>query len=79
MFRETIGPFSSLEQLHEVKGFGMAFFKALQENGQLPPVRKHNAKALETIGQLLSEQDKEVLAKFSHISATYAVCVYNGC
>lgn len=59
-YRDHFGPFESIEELFQVKGFGAAFFKRLEEAGELADVKKKTSKGLETIQELLKHSNKEV-------------------
>ena len=59
-YRNHFGPFESIEELFQVKGFGSAFFKRLEEEGELAAVKKRTSKGLETIQELLKHSNKKV-------------------
>ncbi len=59
-YREHFGSFQSIEELFQIKGFGAAFFKKLEEAGELAAVVKKTSKGLESIQELLSRNRKEV-------------------
>lgn len=59
-YRDNFGPLKSIEELIQVKGFGLAFFEGLEEAGELAAVKKKTSKGLETIWELLLHNKKEV-------------------
>ena len=59
-YRDNFGPFISIEELFQVRGFGVAFFKRLEEAGELAPVKKKTTKGLEQIWNFLDLNRKEV-------------------
>ena len=59
-YRDNFGPFQSIEDLFQIKGFGSAFFDNLQEAGDLAAVKKKTSKGLESIWELLIRNKKEV-------------------
>ena len=59
-YRDNFGPFQSVEDLFQIKGFGSAFFDNLQEAGELAAVKKKTSKGLESIWELLIRNKKEV-------------------
>ena len=69
-YRENFGSMKLVDELFQVKGFGSAFLKKLEEMGELPPVKKKTPKGLETIWELLKHNDKEV-GVFSHYLKVY--------
>ena len=44
-----------------MKGFGIAFFRKLEETGKLASVKKKTSKGLEKIQELLVDNKREVL------------------
>ncbi|KAL9956521.1 hypothetical protein ACROYT_G038005 [Oculina patagonica] len=66
-YREHFGPFQSIEELFQIKGFGAAFFKKLEEAGELAAVTKKTSKGLESIQELLSRNRKEVISEIVSI------------
>lgn len=59
-YRDNFGPFQSVEDLFQIKGFGSAFFKNLQEAGGLAAVKRKTSKGLETIWEQLAQNKKDV-------------------
>ena len=59
-YRDNFGPFQSIEDLFQIKGFGSAFFDNLQEAGDLAAVKKKTSRGLESIWELLIRNKKEV-------------------
>ena len=67
-YRANFGQFQSVEDLFQLKGFGEAFFKNLQEAGEIAAVKRKTSKGLETIWDLLAQNKKEVTTYFSALS-----------
>lgn len=66
-YRDNFGPLKSVEELFQVKGFGLAFFKRLEGAGELASVTKKTSKGLETIWELLMHNTKEVISEIVSI------------
>lgn len=66
-YRDNFGPFQSIEDLFQIKGFGSAFFDNLQEAGDLAVVKKKTSKGLESIWELLIRNKKEVISEIVSI------------
>lgn len=60
-YRDNFGTFKNIEELFHVKGFGVAFFKKLEETGKLASVKKKTSKGLEKVQELLVDNNREVL------------------
>lgn len=60
-YRDNFGTFKNIEELFHVKGFGIAFFRKLEEAGKLASVKKKTSKGLEKIQELLVDNKREVL------------------
>nr|XP_058955484.1 transcription elongation factor, mitochondrial-like [Pocillopora verrucosa] len=66
-YRDNFGPFQSVEDLFQIKGFGSAFFKNLQEAGGLAAVKRKTSKGLETIWEQLAQNKKDVISEIVSI------------
>lgn len=66
-YRDNFGPFQSIEDLFQIKGFGSAFFDNLQEAGDLAVVKKKTSKGLESIWELLIRNKKEVGSTYRYL------------
>ena len=77
-YRDNFGRFQSIEELFQLKGFGMAFFNKLQEAGKLEDVTKKTSKGLESIQEVLLHNKKEVSYKYLSKHNLNKVCALIG-
>lgn len=66
-YRNNFGPFQSVEDLFQMKGFGAAFFKNLEDAGGLAAVKRKTSKGLETIWEQLAQNKKDVISEIVSI------------
>ncbi|PFX17780.1 transcription elongation factor, mitochondrial-like [Stylophora pistillata] len=66
-YRNNFGPFQSVEDLFQMKGFGAAFFKNLEDAGSLAAVKRKTSKGLETIWEQLAQNKKDVISEIVSI------------
>jgi len=66
-YRDNFGTFKNIEELFHVKGFGIAFFRKLEETGKLASVKKKTSKGLEKIQELLVDNKREVISEIVSI------------
>lgn len=50
-YQDNFGPFQSIEDLFQIKGFGLAFFDNLQEAGELAAAKKKTSIGLKDLNQ----------------------------